>query len=101
MMRYQIDTDAKADLDDIWEYTFQEWGEAQADKYLMQLDECIEAILNGVAYVRTYENAPSGLKFHRCQHHYIFFVETADMIIVSRVLHEKRDFGRHLRSFLD
>ncbi len=35
---------AESDLIDIWRYSFDEWGEVQADKYLDELDSGIKRL---------------------------------------------------------
>jgi toxin ParE1/3/4 len=38
MRKIHVHALAESDLIDIWRYSFEEWGEAQADKYLDELD---------------------------------------------------------------
>jgi toxin ParE1/3/4 len=38
MLKIHISALAESDLIGIWQYSFEEWGEIQADKYLDQLD---------------------------------------------------------------
>ncbi len=38
MRKVYVQALAEVDLLNIWQYTFEEWGEAQADKYLDELD---------------------------------------------------------------
>jgi len=45
-MRINIQSKAEQDLIDIWLYTFSEWGESQADKYLDEIDEGLN-LING------------------------------------------------------
>lgn len=35
---------AKADLDNIWDYTFDTWGEVQADGYINDIGKACEAL---------------------------------------------------------
>lgn len=47
MAKYYLTNKAVEDLTDIWNYTFDEWSEKQADKYyLLLLDSCQEIAEN-------------------------------------------------------
>jgi len=52
---------ARQDLKDIWCYSFKKWGEAQADKYLAELDAGITQLREnprlGTSRVMTYASA--------------------------------------------
>jgi toxin ParE1/3/4 len=86
---------AEADLDDIWLFTFERWGEAQADKYGGALIIAVNALGqkssddDGLPRVRHYYRIRVGrhLIFYRASHVYV---------VVVRVLHESMDASRHL-----
>ncbi|MDA7705684.1 type II toxin-antitoxin system RelE/ParE family toxin [Rickettsiales bacterium] len=44
-MKIHISFKAKKDLENIWVYSFKEWGEKQADKYFDELDISINETL--------------------------------------------------------
>ena len=44
--RYDLTPAAKADLREIWLYTAEQWGEQQADRYLQELEECCERLVD-------------------------------------------------------
>jgi toxin ParE1/3/4 len=44
MPRVTTQVQAEQDLLDIWMYTFNEWGEQQADDYLDELDTAIQLL---------------------------------------------------------
>jgi len=44
MNRYVLSPRAQADVEDIWNYTAENWGEPQAERYIRQLQEAIEAV---------------------------------------------------------
>ena len=45
MLELLVRPRARRDLKDIWRYTVQQWGEAQADQYLYDLDREIQGLL--------------------------------------------------------
>ena len=44
MTKYFLTNKANEDLDKIWEYTFDEWSEMQADKYYFEILNCCQLI---------------------------------------------------------
>jgi toxin ParE1/3/4 len=87
---------AKADLDEIWDYTEDQWGVAQAETYTRALWQRIEAVAakpsmgEGCSDIRRgYRKIPSGS-------HVLFYCLTADGIDVVRILHERMDFEHHI-----
>lgn len=92
--------EAEADLSAIYDYSAQLWGIAQADSY----DEFLAEVMQGLAenpqiaplsrdlkntriYVARWKNARQG--------HRIFFIETAEGIIVARILHTAMNWQQH------
>jgi len=45
MLELLVRPRARRDLKDIWRYTVQQWGAAQADQYLYDLDREIQGLL--------------------------------------------------------
>ncbi|MCB1965037.1 MAG: type II toxin-antitoxin system RelE/ParE family toxin, partial [Candidatus Accumulibacter sp.] len=45
MLELLVRPRARRDLKEIWRYTVQQWGEAQADQYLYDLDREIQGLL--------------------------------------------------------
>jgi toxin ParE1/3/4 len=48
---------AEADLREIWRYSFKEWGEEQADRYLDELDQGLQECSSGVVRQRLVHGA--------------------------------------------
>ncbi|MBL4867224.1 MAG: type II toxin-antitoxin system RelE/ParE family toxin [Pseudomonadales bacterium] len=44
MSRINKSDEAEQDLEGIWNYTFKQWGEAQADKYYFELTDAFHSI---------------------------------------------------------
>lgn len=85
------------DLNDIWNYTFEQWSENQADKYYALLKfSCIEIGENpelGRDYSRIKRNL-LGLKTGK---HIIFYhLISVDEIEIIRILHERMDLKNKL-----
>ncbi len=95
-MKIVFSPKAKADLSDIWDYTFAEWGISQAEKYVRELWEVMRTqALNASASVDI-SDVRRGYRKIRAGSHVIFFKLTGDGIDVIRILHQRMDFDRHL-----
>lgn len=99
MASYRFFPPADEAQDDIWQYTYDEWGEAQADKYIIGLHEHLQALADKKKQWRTLPNSlivPPDLDisayFSHYEHHYIFFRELSGGVIgVLSILHENMD----------
>jgi toxin ParE1/3/4 len=79
---------ALRDLTGIDAYTLEEWGEAQADRYLGQLQECFESLVNNPQLGRQCGGVRPGLRRMEYGKHVIFYRIIEDGIRVSRILHQ-------------
>ena len=86
------------DLSSIWEHTFSEWSENQADEYYeMLISACNRLIYPSIISNRSYDEITDGLQGVRAGHHVIFYnIMDNDDVMVIRILHERMDIKRHL-----
>jgi toxin ParE1/3/4 len=87
---------AKTDLAAIWDYTFREHGEAQADSYLADIDRMLALALGFPNIGLDYSYIRRGYRKIASGHHLIFYVPRDNVIEVIRVLHERMDIDAHL-----
>ena len=94
---YHLTNKAVDDLSDIWNYTFDQWSESQADKYYKSLITQCEDIAKNPNIGKNYtEISPSlfGLRYIR---HIIFYrILNSNRIEVTRILHERMDLKRRV-----
>lgn len=90
------DRAAEADLIGIWRYSFENWGETQADRYLTALETGIEGLARNPETGDRRESLRSGYWSLHLEHHIVFYTFTEDEVRVRRVLHEVMDSDRHL-----
>lgn len=88
MRSYQLTIPADQDLIDIWDYTDDQWGTDQADRYIHQIHSCFEKIGTGQAAVRPLAEIHPDLASSLCEKHRIFFLTRATPIIIA-VLHQR------------
>ena len=90
------DRAAEADLIDIWVYSFNNWGEAQANRYLDAMEVGIGQLARSPDRGDCRRPLREGYWSKRLEHHIVFYTFTDDEVRVRRVLHEAMDVGRHL-----
>ncbi len=88
---------AEEDLIAIWMYTYQEWGERQADLYLDDLNEAFMRIVRfpEIARERTELSPPA--RIHPHKHHLVVYTFDESNITIIRVLHESMNIDDHLQ----
>ena len=85
------------DLNDIWDYTFEQWSENQADKYYGTLKSVCKEIGTNPELGREYTEIKSNLLGFNSGKHIIFYhVISEEEIEVVRILHERMDLKNRL-----
>ena len=88
---------AKADLSEIWDYTYSEWGVEQAEKYVRDLWSVMQEQTRELTKSVDIGDVRKGYRKVRSGSHVIFFkVTRVGVVDVMRILHQKMDFDRHL-----
>jgi toxin ParE1/3/4 len=97
-MRFVISKEAKIDLENIWLYTFENWSQAQADRYVNLIFEEIELISEEPLAAIDYSHVRKGYYKTRVKSHFIFYRmnEKLEEIEVIRILHQQMDIDSHL-----
>jgi toxin ParE1/3/4 len=97
MNDYVILPRARADLKGIWSYTADHWNIDQADRYVRELHRAIEAIARDPRKGRSCDHIRHGYRRYSTGAHVVFFRVGTRGIEVVRILHQRMDFGRHLK----
>ncbi|WP_445731387.1 type II toxin-antitoxin system RelE/ParE family toxin [Mariniflexile sp.] len=85
------------DLNNIWDYTSQNWSENQADKYYAIMKSACEDISKCSVIGKKYDKIEIGLLGHRIGKHIIFYQIISDNEIeIIRILHERMDLKNKL-----
>ena len=93
---YKLLPQARADLEDIWRYSFETWSSEQADQYIGGLVKAFEALADGSKVGRPANHIREGYESLPVGSHLVFYRTTSADIQVVRVLHQRMDFKRHL-----
>lgn len=98
MAKYELTNKAVVDLNEIWEYTLENWSENQADRYYdMLLDICLD-IANNPELGKNYDGIKTDLLGLKANHHIIFYRKRHEQPIeITRILHERMDLKSRLK----
>jgi toxin ParE1/3/4 len=92
MARYILTKKAVEDLSKIWNYTFDNWSENQADAYYKMLIENCKEIAVNPNFGKNYEGILKNLLGFKAGRHIIFFRKINDLEVeITRILHEQMD----------
>lgn len=95
-MRFIVSPRARADIDDIWDYTARQWGTRQAEIYLRLLQAAVDAVASDPEVGPTCDDVRPGYRKYRVGSHVLFYRVTASSVVVVRILHQRMDVDRHL-----
>ena len=97
-MRRSIELSPKAlaDLNAIWDYSVENWGETRSQAYVRGINAALELVAANPHVARDAGSIGPGLLKYSVGSHVIFFRLNDKQIVVSRILHSRMDFPRHL-----
>lgn len=97
MFKVILRQEAINDLNDIWEYTFEEWSENQADKYYASIKFACEEICLNPSLGRNYIEISKSLFGIKTGKHIIFYhLISENEIEIIRILHGRMDLKTKL-----
>jgi len=98
---YLLSPLALADLSDIWDYSYSNWGADQADVYVLAIhaacEELAKTLAKGRAGGQSAEHIRAGYRKYLIGSHVIFFkCKTRDTVEVLRILNQRMDVPAYL-----
>lgn len=87
----KLSSRAQNDLDDIWSYSVEAWGELVAERYIDSLEAKLESIRNDAAVLKHWPEMPAFMQYARSNKHIIFCDVAGNSIVVLAILHASRD----------
>ena len=94
MRRLLLSDEVRQDIEGIWLFTMENWGQEQADRYVAGITGTFEKLADATIVSRAAEGTKPGLRKVPVGRHVVFFRESAEVVEVVRVLHERMDVGR-------
>ncbi|NBC24281.1 MAG: type II toxin-antitoxin system RelE/ParE family toxin [Bacteroidetes bacterium] len=97
MARVILRQEAIDDLNDIWDYTFENWSETQADKYYSSVKLACNQIGQNPELGRIYNYVNENILGLKVGRHIIFYhLISNDEVEIIRTLHERMDLENRL-----
>lgn len=97
MPGYKLTNKAVEDLTDIWNYTFEQWSEKQADKYYRMLIDNFDWIVRNTGLGKSYSAVMDNILGFKVGRHIIFYRVLHDnKIEIIRILHEQMDLKNRI-----
>ncbi len=92
MANFYLKLKASEDLAEIWNYTYDEWSEKQADKYFQLLLDACQELANDPTRGKKYDILIDNIWGYKVGEHIIFYqkISTKEVEVV-RILHGMMD----------
>ncbi|APZ47291.1 plasmid stabilization protein [Polaribacter reichenbachii] len=98
MVKIVLRQKAIDDLNDIWNYTFENWSEKQANKYYTTIKNACKEIGDNPVIGKEYFGVIGKLLGLKSEKHIIFYnIISEDRIEILRILHERMDLKNRLK----
>ena len=97
MAKYSLTNKAVEDLAKIWNYSFEEWSEQQADTYYEMLIASCQEIAENLSLGKTYNGITAHLLGLRTIRHIIFYRRINENEVgIIRILHGRMDLKNRM-----
>lgn len=97
MVKYVLTNKALEDISKIWNYTFEVWSEAQADKYYYMIIGSCQELGDKKVVGKPYPEVHNDILGYKIGQHIIFYRQVqGDKIEVARILHSRMDLKNRL-----
>lgn len=96
MPKYILSVKAALDLEEIYIYTYHNFGQPKADAYFFGLEDCLSRLAKFPQTGRDISHIRKSYYRYEYMRHSIFYKLKQRNIIVVRVMHHSRDIEKHL-----
>jgi toxin ParE1/3/4 len=98
MAKFFLTNKAVEDLSGIWNYTYENWSEQQADKYYELLIDTCKRIAEKPSIGKHYDQIDKNILGYRTNQHIIFYrIIAPEEIEVIRILHGRMDLKNRIQ----
>lgn len=94
-MVYQLSQQADFDLENIFDYSIEQFGFNQTQKYISEFDIVFKTLCNNPAKGRKRDEIRKGLRSINKDSHVIFYRVMKTKIHIVRILHHTRDLPQY------
>lgn len=97
MANYYLTNKAVEDLTEIWNYTYEQWSETQADTYYFLLLDSCQTIANNPNRGKKYDVVHENILGFKSNQHIIFYtILSKNEVEIIRILHGSMDLKSKL-----
>ena len=97
MAGYVLSPAARRDIEQIWDYTEQQWERAQAEHYVLAIRDACQGLAENQLPSRAIDDIRQGYRQVLVGAHLLFFRSSpTGQVDVVRILHRRMDIARHL-----
>ena len=97
MRRLEFTPRARRDIEEIWEYSFEQFGLDKAEAYLRDIQRAAMTVTEDPRRGLGCDEIRSGYRKFSVGSHILFFKASETRVVIIRILHRRMDFNRHLR----
>ena len=94
--KFVLSPRARSDLDEIWDYSVEQWGVAQTEAYIRKIWKAVQVVAEDPRRGRPCDAVRAGYMKYHAGSHVLFYRRKGKGIDIIRILHERMDFERHL-----
>jgi len=95
-VNFEISKLALQNLDDIWEYSAEQWSKQQANIYYNEFIQVIRDICNNSEIGKPVDYIKKGHRTINVKSHIVVYKINQNIIYIDRILHQKMDIENHL-----
>ena len=95
-LKFEISEFALEDLNNIWEYTVEQWSKEQANKYYNEIFSAIDKICENSDTGKPIDEIKKGHRRTNVKSHMIIYKVKGSTIYIDRILHQKMDIEKNL-----
>jgi toxin ParE1/3/4 len=96
LLKVVFSPQALQDLDEIWEYSFANWGLEKAESYTNEIRMAVTRLTQFPERGRLCDFIRNGYRRLDQGSHTIFYMSNDVNVDVKRILHQSADFDQHL-----
>ena len=96
MPNYKLSKVAEKDIENILDYSYLTFGEKVAEKYFIDLKECLQTLSENPLIGINSDSLRKGYFRHPHQSHLVFYKLKTNGIFIVRILHKSMDIKQHL-----
>ena len=98
MASYRLRTLARNDLEIIWDYTLEQWGIQQAERYFAALFTCFDDLARNPHMGKQRDDVMPGTRSFPQGRHVVFYEIDQDGIEIIGIVHQSADVETHFES---